>query len=247
MKERPILFSAPMVRALLNDSKTQTRRIAKFEAIEPGLNMQFTGLRAERRSNGQWTLQSRDAATNLNDRTRPLYCPYGQPGDRLWVKETHYRYGKWVKAGFTASGRQRWRFKANGGSVLYPEQVHDIVLPSKRTQLGWHKRPSIFMPRWASRITLEVTGVRVERLNDISPDDAQAEGLATITKDGKLFKYGIPDRDGLPGEDNYGWPWHEWRISPVDAYQRLWTQINGLGSWFSNPWVWVVEFKQVPQ
>lgn len=101
------------------------------------------------------------------------------------------------------------------------------------------------MPRWASRITLEVTGIRVERLQDISEEDAIAEGLSGITKDGKLIKYGIPDQDGLPGTDNTGWPWRDWQKDPRDAYRRLWESINGRGSWDANPWVWVVEFKRV--
>jgi len=102
------------------------------------------------------------------------------------------------------------------------------------------------MPRWASRITLEITAVRVERLHDISEADAVAEGLACITKDGdRTRKYGIPDADGMPGTDDHGWPWNEWRSDPREAYRKLWESINGPGSWDLNPWVWVIEFKRV--
>lgn len=108
-------------------------------------------------------------------------------------------------------------------------------------------RPSIHMPRWASRILLEVVSVRVERLNDISEGDAKAEGLAEISKDGKMFKFGIPDRDGLPGTDDHGWTWRDWKHSARNAFWQLWDSINGEGSWDDNPWVWVVEFKRIDQ
>jgi len=101
------------------------------------------------------------------------------------------------------------------------------------------------MPRWASRISLEITGIRVERLQDISEEDAIDEGLKAITKDGKLIKYGIPDRDGYPGADDFGWNWGDWDKSPVLAYKRLWQSINGKGSWDLNPFVWVIEFKRI--
>ena len=81
------------------------------------------------------------------------------------------------------------------------------------------------MPRWASRITLEITEVRVERLNDISAEDAIAEGLKALTKDRRMTKYGIPDQDGLPGNDDSGWAWQHWRQSPIDAYQYLWESL----------------------
>lgn len=110
-------------------------------------------------------------------------------------------------------------------------------------ELNW--RPSIHMPRWASRISLEITGIRVERLQDISEEDAIDEGLKAITKDGKLIKYGIPDRDGYPGADDFGWNWGDWDKSPVLAYKRLWQSINGKGSWDLNPFVWVIEFKRI--
>lgn len=106
------------------------------------------------------------------------------------------------------------------------------------------------MPRWASRLALEVTGVRVERVQDISEADAMAEGLKGLTKDGSLVKWGIPDRDGLPGNDDDGWHWKQWESDPRKAYRALWNSINGAKpgrSWEANPWVWVVEFKRVSE
>ncbi len=150
-----------------------------------------------------------------------IHCPFGVVGDRIWVRETWARYN-------------------------IDQNSHDIAYRAT-TPADWPEegrwRPSIHMPRWASRIMLEITDVRVERLQDISEEDAKAEGLAEITKDGSLFKFGIPDRDGYPGADDNGCPWTEWERNPVDAYCKLWQSIYGEESWQANPWVWVIEFK----
>lgn len=159
-------------------------------------------------------------------------CPYGKPGDRLWVRECYS--GPWE---LTGKPPRDWShdtpiwYWANGK----PTHI-DLTRP----------KPGMHMPRWASRITLEITGVRVERLEDISAADAEAEGLTKLSKDGgRIFKYGIPDRDGLPGDDDDGMPWQDWRISPIDAYMALWDRINGRDAHKANPWVWVLEFKRV--
>jgi hypothetical protein len=206
--DRPILFSGEMVRALLGGSKTMTRRVVKPQP-EHGISwITCDGSPAQ----SDWKLRDADG----DDTDSELRCPYGVPGDRLWVRET------W---GPCAGGVV---FRADGGTAC-PD--------------GGKWKPSIFMPRWASRITLEVVSVRVERLQDISEKDAKAEGLKGLTKDGQLVKYGIPDRDGLPGTDDVGWPWSEWNADPRAAYRTLWESINGDGSWDANPWVWVVGFR----
>jgi hypothetical protein len=158
-------------------------------------------------------------------------CPYGKVGDRLWVRET------WRT---TKEANNKTPTELNPGHRIWYDADESL-------QPGFGKRrPSIFMLRWASRIDLEIVGVRVERLQEITHEDAIAEGLAAITKDyGITHKFGIPDRDGYPGTDNTGWPWEQWQISPVDAFQNLWTKINGAGTWAANPWVWVVEFKRI--
>ena len=199
IKERPIIFSSPMVRAMLDGRKTQTRRVIK-EKLMCG----------------------EDAHVNN--------CQYGKPGDRLWVRET------WSKAKSPMSSEVFYRADGEPKGKQYP-------LSFVERESRW--RPSIHMPRWASRILLEVTNVRVERLHDISEEDAIAEGLKAITKDGKTIKYGIPDRDGYPGNDDTGWDWCDWNVSPVSAYKMLWESINGQGSWVLNPWVWVVEFRRI--
>ncbi len=187
MTDRPILFSGPMVRAILAGQKTQTRRVAK-------------GVVARHTSTGE-------ALANIDSAGPRVRCPYGQPGDRLWVRETfgHFERNDTLKPGDTIY------YRADGECLeLEP----------------W--RPSIHMPRWASRILLQVTGIRVERLQDITRADALAEGIVE-TRDG----YGLPDGSHYHADD------------PRESYWSLWEAINGPGSVQSNPWVWVVEFKRL--
>lgn len=220
MKERPILFSAPMVRAILDGRKTQTRRLGRLKQVNESPDY-WTFVRFQ---DGYADGIVRAIFEGREGESIGVEVP-AWIGDRLWVKETHQQhpvYSHWV----------------------YRADYTDGIGPVKAE--GWPWRPSIFMPRRASRITLEVIAVRVERLQDISIDDAESEGLKKLSKDGgKTWKYGIPDSDGLPGENDFGWPWHIWRMSPVDAYQFLWESINGPGSWDANPWVWVIEFRRV--
>ena len=190
MKDRPILFSAPMVRALLNGSKTQTRRV--FKAANGGV----------------WP--------NANDKPgmRQILrnCPYGQPSDRLWVRETF----DFLPTGGPDEPQACEIVYWATGSVeprTSPCDYNPMIYGHEK------RRPSIHMPRWACRITLEITGARVERLQNISRGDAMAEGC--------------PFPNMAKGDDPRKW------------YADLWEQINGPGSWDLNPWVWVVEFKVV--
>lgn len=198
MKERPILFSAPMVRALLAGTKTQTRRVVKPPRNRSAFVLLDHG-------KGWWPYQSDDGESELCDdgMEHPYTCPYGQPGDRLWVREAFMH----------EPADYRWEASVSipcrPASTVYRADFHESQ-PGE----GW--KPSIHMPRSLSRILLEVTAVRVERLQDISESDAMAEGCYTD-----------------PACPAY------------DAYRSLWEQINGPGSWDANPWVWVVEFKRV--
>lgn len=162
-----------------------------------------------------------------------LACPY-QPGDRLWVRETWHT----DESNLTAARSQHEDFMSASPIYFRADPVNDNA--------GCIWKPSIHLPRWASRITLEVTGVRIERLQDISEEDAKAEGLTTVTKDGNLYKWGIPDRDGWPGTDDDGWPWAKWEVDPRAAFHHLW---NGTyqdeKNWDSNPWVWVIDFMMI--
>lgn len=219
MKERPIIFSGPMVRAILDGRKTQTRRVVKNPGLPCATDDQH---RDEFMRNGR--------------------CPYGYPGDRLWVRETCRAFERREDAidGVVYSADGAFRPIENTNKAA--DQWCDLYAYGK--QRG-RIVPSIHMPRWASRITLEVSGVRVERLQKITEADAVAEGLKSVAKDGKLFKWGIPDSDGCPGNDQPGsWHWHEWEKSPIAAFRKLWASINGSDSWDANPWVWVIEFKR---
>ena len=204
MRERPILFSAPMVRAILAGRKTQTRRVAKPRRKPSLLEL------------GAWS----DAyVTDPGNRKLLMReCPFGDVDDRLWVRET------WRQSYFTTTD----------GEVVEGRFRYRATDPADGVAAGW--RPSIHMPRSASRITLEVTGVRVERLQDISESDAISEGVRQL-RDGSECWVG---REG-PGSLVTPWP------TARDAFRDLWQSINGLGSWGSNPWVWVVEFKRVGQ
>lgn len=205
MRERPILFSAPMVRAILSGQKTQTRRIASKAVRHPDLGNLYT----------PGALVMEREPQHVIDRA----CPYGQPGDRLWVRET------WQHANHP-DGPYR-----SGVTVHYrADYIDDPHGPGgEKSPEGRYRtwRPSIHMPRAASRITLEITGVRVERLRDISEADALAEGL-TPTPGG-----------WWSGAEGQAAP------TPQGAYALLWDSINGPGSWGANPGVWVIEFRRI--
>lgn len=198
MKERPILFSGPMVRALLAGTKTQTRRIAK-PVRHPDLgNMYAPG-----------ALVLEHEPQHVIDRC----CPYGRPGDRLWVRETHMNW---------------WKLDpANPEGPRLFSHVAAYAADGYELEPGERWIPSIHMLRAASRILLEITGVRVERLQDINEMDAAAEGVAT-------WAPGALSPDSLNAD-------------PSDQFRWLWSSINGPDSWSANPWVWVVEFKRVQQ
>ena len=200
-KECPMLFSAPMVRALLDGSKTQTRRIVKPQPFredymaEEGVRRQFATL-----------------------------APYGQPGDRIWVRETFQgplfdgeRMDEYRRDSTKFETPEFCVYAADGGGAPEFQDADDNLV------CRW--RPSIHMPRWASRILLEITEVTVERLQDISRADIRAEGLQCPPE--------LASDDVSP---NY----RDWY--PV-AWRELWESTGG--DWEANPWVWVVEFKRV--
>ncbi|PRZ56625.1 hypothetical protein BX589_101275 [Paraburkholderia fungorum] len=242
MKERPILFSGAMVRALLDGSKTQTRRVMKKQPYISHTNPpQFSDVEvgdlficpdcfpttpvrgsviAECKSIGTYhCMGQREFAEK--------HSPYGVPGDRLWVRETFqgpmWEEGTWDPD--TDYHKPEFcEYRADGGPMP------DYVDFEDNLHQGW--KPSIHMPRWASRITLEVTGVRVERLQDISEDDARAEGARECDP--------VSGREViLAGASQRG--------SFVLHYRDIWDSFNaarGYG-WNMNPWVWVIEFRRL--
>lgn len=223
-RERPILFSAPMVRAILDGRKTQTRRIVK--------NPEWTGcLTGDCPHDRQADCDAALAAL----------CPYGAPGDRLWVREA-------------------WAVKRHEPHLPHERDYQDLLSPTiryladgaerriegDRAGFGCYHgpvekgRPSIHMPRWASRILLEIVEIRVERLQDISTVDVLAEGAPVDhshrdhTQDGSNPVMCLTE--------------NAWTSqTPRAWFHRLWEQINGEGSWDANPWAWVVDFRRVAQ
>lgn len=205
MKERGILFSAPMVLALLAGTKTQTRRALNFQRL----------------SGSHDVAQVISTPDSLAAFVRTC-CPYGVPGDRLAVREA-WRTG-------VVFDHEPPRNIPDCAPVRY-EATEDALQPG---QGQWGRyRHARFMPRWASRILLEVTEVRVERLQDISEEDAIAEGVTRVHRQWDTSVWTHAPGSGL----------HE--PTARDAYRRLWESINGPGSWAANPWVWAVSFKRV--
>jgi hypothetical protein len=234
MKERPILFSAPMVRALLEGRKTQTRRLLKPQP--PSFAAVVDPYNGDTRAFTAWTADNRMILTgddgevvgNQGKDRAHWSSPYGVVGDRLWVREAHA-----FTTGIDNAPLGSVRFRADEGSEAWAADRLD-----RQTNRRSPWRPSIHMPRWASRITLEVKDVRVERLNAISEEDAEAEGVTVHV--------GVVDGDGeVIGLRPAFVPWPLEGHGARQAYASLWDDINGAGSWAASPWVWVVEFRVV--
>lgn len=202
MKERPILMSAPMVRAILAGMKTQTRRVVKPQPEHP----HFKGMLAT---------DDEGIELYLHDKTlyRAIRCPYGPAGDRLYVRENGWqrpeRTQKMMREG--ADTWEPYYYDADGYNDTDSEQFK---------AWGFKRRPSIHMPRAASRILLEIVSVRVERLQDISEVDALYEGAVRDESVGPFGGY-------------------------VSGYRALWESIIGPGSWAANPWVWAISFRRI--
>lgn len=264
VKERPILFSGPMVRALLDGRKTQTRRVVKKAPHE---EQDWSAVMVH----GEACFVQRANVGTPNETCHFMYgeegdrpsirCPYGVPGERLWVRETwqvaresldwetgsEYDVFSWDD--FYGPAQDWLRGDARGGiksRVFYAADGEDrnpsafygaIGLKGKvleRPAIPW--RPSIHMPRWASRLTLEITKVRVERLQDISETDAIAEGPGFVGKvTGEVCESVASHRLGR------GPRWKNAR----DWYADLWEEINGPTAWQDNPWVWALSFRVI--
>lgn len=210
MRERPILFSGPMVRAILDGRKTQTRRVVygisplnKYEGIIVGTVPQ------ERANLGKHNWADHETGESIN-----ALCPYGEAGDRLWVRETFAsRVFDEHETPTLAKRKHYTMYRANGGDPADPMNWHNF---------GGRWKPAIHMPRWASRLTLGITAVRVERLQAITEDDSKAEGCDALVVDG-VVECG----------------------RRKSVYRDLWDKLNakrGFG-WATNPWVWVLEFR----
>ncbi len=221
-KERGMIFNEPMVRAILSGQKTQTRRIMKVQPEHSNLGLRRIIDSKNSADNGKYFWSQSDA-TGLKSRSKPFNCPFGEIGDRIWVRETWQ--GPLVD--FERSDdllRNPEKYEKPENCVYEADGVPAPEFYDADDNLRCCWRPSIHMPRWASRILLEITNVRVERLNDISEEDAKAEGVSP------------PARTITPPEAVY-------RV----GFGELWRSIYGDENWEKNPWVWVIEFKRVQE
>lgn len=213
---KPILFSGEMVRALLDGRKTQTRRVVKPQPTNlSGPN--FDGL---------WS-------DTIDPVTRYFACPHGQPGTILYVKEATWMFCERRPNGLTKKGRPKWHYVPLRSAPVYyiadwPKKPNQkIDHPETGNQWGWKYKSARFMPRWASRITLEIVSIKVERVQEISEADILAEGV-TVDRVAKFCNYPWSDMPTLH---------HAWRV--------LWEHINGPDSWKANPWCWCLTFKRL--
>lgn len=217
MKEKPILFKGDMVKAILDGRKTQTRRVMKPQP-EPCAH-----------GGHWWPSNAVSSMVHVEDELQAgvvgweglaaSCCPHGDIRDRLWVRETFIQ-GVEYDDGCPTSKEKTW-YRASD-----PDLTWDNDNETEHNNPPW--RPSIHMPRKLSRITLEITGVRVQRLQEISEDDAQAEGF-----------HGPLTGTDWGGVNQIG-------RSPKECLSELWDIINGPGAWDENPWVWAITFKRVP-
>jgi len=224
MTERPILFSGPMVRALLDGTKTQTRRVVKpqpesWQSLQPMWGTSPPPNPVAFGRPGTVRPVAPDWPDSADD---DILCPYGVAGDRLWVRET------WAQPTTLDPGPTFYR-------ADYPSCAAGFTNLPPVDEITW--KPSIHMFRKDSRILLEITGLRVERLQDISEADAIAEGI-------EQMPCAVPSTRTWRNYD----PSNGWTSKvaiPQNSYRSLWDSINGAGSWATNPWVWVVEFRRI--
>lgn len=214
MKIKPILFSTPMVQAILNGTKTQTRRIIKKQPFNAKSDIicQLDDFKE-----GTWGAKFKYFGEERYEITN-LFKPLAQIGDILWVRET------WSLVPKSAYSKELLFPYTDSSNIIYKASF-DRAFSSP-----W--KPSIHMPKIAARIFLKVTGVRIERLQDISEKDAIAEGIKVIEVDEAYFDYEFNGENG-----SYA--------TARGSFNSLWCKINGKDSWSSNPWVWVYEFERV--
>jgi hypothetical protein len=232
IKEIPILFSPLMVDGIVEGRKLQTRRLLTDPVVDLFITPPSFG----------FSCFTQDRSISVRGRYMKngeehygefqITCPFGKNGDRLWVREEHYRYGTWgeIEGEYTKTGKQKVGFFAFTDEVLFntnpPSEFFGPGKPSysQLGKVGWYKRLARFMPKRAARIWLEVVSIRAERLQSITREDAVAEGIC------------LPNGSSVP-------VWYQTHRFPEENFQMLWSVINGVESWAANPWILVVKFK----
>jgi hypothetical protein len=238
--ERPILFSGPMVRAILEGRKTQTRRIVKPQP--PRCIDSLHG--NELRKRAPYEIQDADGNNcgwGFQDEENNYKCRFGTIGERLWVRETCWSDGQEVYySADEAKGQwlpHRKRVKKGRDLSISRDESYQRLLTLHHYAGGFcRKVPAIHMPRWACRIVLEIENIRLERLHEITDDDCVAEGQEPIGE-----KLNPPGGSVQLGRLNG-------KYAPVrQLFSELWTEINGANSWNENPWVWVIQFRKIEE
>jgi hypothetical protein len=267
MNARPILFSAPMILALLDGRKTQTRRIVKPQpsAYAGGIHPAHAGRanlkptpyfdsyrNAPRTEANPGRISQRWCWWTEDDRQGPdwIKCPYGVPGDVLWARESGLEGKRPSDFRIFAHDAAPGRYWVNSDAGRYGASYGSAITRESMIRTGsWKVRPSIHMPRWASRLTLQITDVRVEKLQDISEGDAEAEGVEPPATERENHDWSICPEcggTGLHGALGANLGYMEVDCADCDThkkrYQHLWNKINGDGSWDANPFVWALTF-----
>lgn len=228
MTERPILMTPENGQKCFEGSKTQTRRILKDQ---PG---EFVHIEFDPKKGWQyWWDVGSSGMPDVRQEYAPLKCPYGVVGDRLYLREACWIWGAWI-SGFDEEKKRRvYSFvEADSKRVTFQKPDSHIVTKKQANTVGWVRRPGIFMPRWACRTVVEITEIRVQRVQEISEEDAKAEGLVKSVHDHGTY-WGIQHAD-------------VWETDPRKTFKRLWNSINSPDSWDANPFVWAITFKKVP-
>ncbi|MDF2419207.1 hypothetical protein GWP85_17080 [Acinetobacter beijerinckii] len=240
MRELPILFNTAMVQAILKGSKTQTRRIVKPQPE----------VCDDDRGGHWWPSNVVQSMVHVEKELQDYEgfwggliddCnPFGAKGDRLWVRETWHVEPD--VEGWSMNDNEPctgWiGYKAGGSKKVTAPNFDAVQRCFPKGEVDWdfvpnNWRPSIFMPRWACRLILEITNIRIERLNDISEVDAIAEGVEQVAYQHQKFWKGYKNKE------------RAYRDTAKDGFTSLWKEINGVDSWATNPWVWVIEFKVI--
>lgn len=227
MKERGMIFNAEMVRAILDGRKTQTRRVMNVQPESNQFGLLHITSSTKRSDIGKYHWAESNATGN-HVRSKLFSCPFGAVGDRIWIRESFFPAP--LEMQYTPPRKTMWNIAYRDGvqmEKLAPVEYNPLIYNYER----W--TPSIHMPRWASRITLEITNVGVQRLQSISPNDAAHEGLVRLPATGR---YCINQ-----GDQYFCAASHDAR----EVFSWLWESIYGADSWKANPWVWVIEFKRV--
>lgn len=246
-KLTPLQMHPETANATVQGLKTQTRRLTGLGKVNKNPDaVEFLRLQVFPDGSLRAVFQHQDT-----DEPGSIKCPYGQPGDVLWIKEDYWAFGQWLPTGLTKTGQGSWRFSDLTGTDFcykYGSDQPQRVLAGKTQAIGWYKRPALFMPMAACRQYLEIVNIRVERLQQISTEDACNEGVEYFNVDSAAFDAGelVADYKNYMWRDDekyeeYFFPTY---ANAVLSFKSLWIMINGQPSWDLNPWVWVIEYKK---